>query len=162
MQARPGKPMTTLWVSIATSMMVLAGPAAALILLACFAVTVGGLRFFNFSLAALRRAASCLDRRKMTRASLLLPAIFTATAALAADADNGKQMATARCMPCHESPSTSRDVAQAMPFDVLARKFAPTPQALAFRILDPHPRMNLTLTRREAEDIAAYINTLAK
>jgi hypothetical protein len=29
-------------------------------------------------------------------------------------------------------------------------------------MLDPHPRMNVTLTRREAEDIAAYINTLAK
>jgi hypothetical protein len=33
---------------------------------------------------------------------------------------------------------------------------------LAFSLLDPHPRMNLTLTRREAQDIAAYISTLAK
>jgi hypothetical protein len=29
-------------------------------------------------------------------------------------------------------------------------------------ILDPHPRMSVALTRREAEDIAAYINTLAR
>jgi cytochrome c len=33
---------------------------------------------------------------------------------------------------------------------------------LAFAILDPHPRMNVALSRREAEDIAAYINTLAR
>jgi hypothetical protein len=32
----------------------------------------------------------------------------------------------------------------------------------AFAILDPHPRMNVALMRREAEDIAAYINTLAR
>ena len=33
---------------------------------------------------------------------------------------------------------------------------------LAFSMLDPHPRMNVAMTRREAEDIAAYINTLAR
>jgi cytochrome c len=99
---------------------------------------------------------------KMTRLGLLLTAIFTATAALAADADNGKRLTMARCAPCHGHPSQSNEVAQATPFEVIARNFTPTPQALAFWILDPHPRMNLTLTRREAEDIAAYINTLAK
>ena len=31
-----------------------------------------------------------------------------------------------------------------------------------FTIPDPHPRMNVALTRREAEDIAAYVNTLAR
>jgi len=53
-------------------------------------------------------------------------------------------------------------VADAPPFDLIARKFALDPGALAFSMLNPHPRMNVTLTRREAEDIAAYINTLAK
>jgi hypothetical protein len=41
-----------------------------------------------------------------------------------------------------------------------ARKFATSPEALAFSLLDPHPRMNVMLTRREAQDIAGYINTL--
>jgi hypothetical protein len=45
---------------------------------------------------------------------------------------------------------------------VIARKFATSPETLAFSLLDPHPRMNVPLTRREAQDIAAYINTLAK
>ena len=98
----------------------------------------------------------------ITRSCALLLAIFAATAALAADADNGKQLAVMRCMPCHGIPGQPGDVAKATPFEVIAQKFTPTPQALAFWILDPHPRMNLTLTRREAEDIAAYINNLAK
>jgi mono/diheme cytochrome c family protein len=99
---------------------------------------------------------------QMLRSCLLVPLVFAAPAAHAADADNGKRLATIHCVTCHGSPNQSREVAQAPPFDVIARKFALTPQTLAFWILDPHPRMNLTVTRREAEDIAAYINTLAK
>jgi hypothetical protein len=53
-------------------------------------------------------------------------------------------------------------VADAPPFETIARKFALNPDMLAFSLLDPHPRMNVALTRREAQDIAAYINTLAK
>jgi hypothetical protein len=41
---------------------------------------------------------------------------------------------------------------------VIGRKFASSPETLAFAILDPHPRMSVTLTRPEALDIAAYIN----
>jgi len=60
------------------------------------------------------------------------------------------------------APSPRREVADAPPFDVIARKYQVQPEALAFAILDPHPRMNVALSRREAEDIAAYINTLAR
>ena len=103
------------------------------------------------------------DSSQLLRACLLLPAIFAATASLAADVDNGKRLAMMHCTPCHVVlPGQSSQVAQAPPFEVIARKFSPTPQVLAFWILDPHPRMNLTLSRRAAEDIAAYINTLAK
>ena len=59
-------------------------------------------------------------------------------------------------------PAQRRDVADAQPFDVIARKFATSPETLAFSLLDPHPRMNVPLTRRGVQDIAAYINTLAK
>jgi hypothetical protein len=35
--------------------------------------------------------------------------------------------------------------------------------AFAFFLLDPHPKMpNLALSRREADDIAAYIGSLVK
>jgi mono/diheme cytochrome c family protein len=93
----------------------------------------------------------------------ILPAILVASGALAADADNGKRVAEMRCVTCHiVSPNQGRDVTDAPPFEVIARKFATSPETLAFSILDPHPRMNVTLTRREAQDVAAYINTLAK
>ena len=92
---------------------------------------------------------------------LLFPMFVSS--ALAADAHNGKRIAEARCVTCHMvAPSPRREVADAPPFDVIARKFEVQPQTLAFAILDPHPRMNVSLTRGEAEDIAAYINTLAR
>jgi mono/diheme cytochrome c family protein len=92
----------------------------------------------------------------------ILAATLAASAALAADPDNGRRVAEMRCVTCHiVSPTPRRDVSDAPPFEVIARKFAPSPETLAFSLLDPHPRMNVMLTRREAQDIAAYINTLA-
>jgi len=68
-----------------------------------------------------------------------------------------------RCIACHiVAPTLRRDVTDAPPFEIIARKFASNPEALAFSVLDPHPRMNVTLTRQEAQDVAAYINSLAK
>ena len=94
---------------------------------------------------------------------LLVPAILLAPAALAADADNGKRLAQARCVPCHAiETDRARQVADAPPFEVIARKFGSNAELLAFSLLNPHPRMNMTLTRRETQDIAAYISTLAK
>jgi mono/diheme cytochrome c family protein len=89
--------------------------------------------------------------------------VFVASAALAADADNGRRLAETRCVACHIiAPGQRRDVTDAPPFEVIAQKFATSPEKLAFSLLDPHPRMNVMLTRREAQDIAAYINSLAK
>jgi mono/diheme cytochrome c family protein len=94
---------------------------------------------------------------------LVFPAIGAASIALAADADNGKRLAEARCATCHVVGLVQRrEIADAPPFETIARKFAVSPELLAFSILDPHPRMNEMLTRPEAQDIAAYINTLAK
>jgi mono/diheme cytochrome c family protein len=85
------------------------------------------------------------------------------TSALAADAENGKRLALSGCVPCHTVlPVQPREVSDAPPFEVIARKFEVDPEMLAFSLLDPHPRMNLTLSRREAADVAAYINSLAR
>jgi mono/diheme cytochrome c family protein len=93
----------------------------------------------------------------------ILSAMLAASGALAADADNGKRLAEMRCVTCHiVSPSERRVVTDAPPFEAIARKHAANPDTLAFSIMNPHPRMNVTLTRREAQDVAAYINTLAK
>jgi mono/diheme cytochrome c family protein len=94
---------------------------------------------------------------------MMLAALLTASAALAADADNGKRLAEMRCATCHiVSPGQRLELSNAPPFDVIGRKFASSPETLAFTILDPHPRMSVTLTRPEALDIAAYINSLGR
>jgi mono/diheme cytochrome c family protein len=100
---------------------------------------------------------------QLLRICSLLPGILAASGALAADADNGKRLAEMRCVTCHiVSPNERRVVTDAPPFEAIARKYAANPDTLAFSIMNPHPRMNVTLTRREAQDVAAYINTLAK
>jgi mono/diheme cytochrome c family protein len=118
-----------------------------------------------------RKRASGQNQRKLLtevfvqllRFCSLLAAMLAASGALAADADNGKRLAETRCVTCHiVAPSERRVVTDAPPFEAIARKFASNPDTLAFSITDPHPRMNVTLTRREAQDVAAYINTLAK
>jgi hypothetical protein len=86
---------------------------------------------------------------QLLRFCSLLPAIVAASGALAADADNGKRLAETRCVTCHiVAPSERRVVTDAPPFEAIARKFASNPDTLAFSIIDPHPRMNVTLTRR--------------
>ena len=50
---------------------------------------------------------------------------------------------------------------QAPPFDVIGRKSSFDADTLAFALLEPHPKMNFALSRREI-DVAAYISALAK
>jgi len=54
------------------------------------------------------------------------------------------------------------EVAKSPPFDAIAENFGSNFELLYSAVRDPHPRMNMVITRREAEDIAAYISTLAK
>jgi hypothetical protein len=60
------------------------------------------------------------------------------------------------------APNQQRDVADAPPFETIARKFNFDTDMLVFHLLDPHPKMNFALTRREANDVAAYMSTLAR
>jgi mono/diheme cytochrome c family protein len=83
--------------------------------------------------------------------------------AVAADADNGKRLAQQHCSLCHiVDPGSRRELANSPPFEAVAQKFGGAPELIAFAILAPHPRMNFTPSRRDAQDIAAFIATLAK
>ena len=100
---------------------------------------------------------------KSSRIATLLAVVFAAQSAVAADADNGKRLAQQHCSPCHiVEPNQRQEVADSPPFETIAQKFGNAPELIAFAILAPHPRMNVVLSRREAQDIAAYIATLAK
>lgn len=86
-------------------------------------------------------------------------------AAKAADASNGAQIAKTSCAACHiveAPPIIRREVADAPPFIAIARKFNFNADMLVFDLIEVHPKMNFALTRREANDVAAYMSTLGK
>ena len=94
---------------------------------------------------------------------LALALVLSGQTALAADAQNGQRLAQARCAPCHVVvPNQREELANSPPFAAIARKAGFDADMLAYLILAPHPRMNMTITRSEADDIAAYIATLGK
>lgn len=94
----------------------------------------------------------------------LMALAFASQVALAADADNGLRLAERWCASCHivsGSQSTGND--RVPPFSAIAHRADFNVEKLAFFLLDPHPIMpNMSLTRNEAQDIAAYIARLRK
>ena len=94
----------------------------------------------------------------------LLAVATAAPQAFAADAYNGEQLARRWCEPCHVVASDQREVTgEAPPFASIARRPDFDPARIAVFLLDPHPKMpDMSLTRIEAGDIAAYIASLAK
>lgn len=85
------------------------------------------------------------------------------TPAHSADAQLGSQLAQQRCAACHIVGADQRqELAEAPPFELIARKYAPDPDALVLNLMGPHAKMNFRLARGDAENVAAYIRTLAK
>jgi len=84
--------------------------------------------------------------------------------ALAADANNGLRLAERWCASCHVVSSTQSKGADGVPsFAAVAQRPGFSVEKLAFFLLDPHPVMpNMSLSRNEAQDIAAYIARLRK
>jgi mono/diheme cytochrome c family protein len=94
-------------------------------------------------------------------ASILL-AVLAPSLAAAADVQHGKVLAQRWCAECHlvasDQARASADVAT---FASVARRPDFTAAQLALFLLDPHPKMpNVSLTRVEAADLAAYIASL--
>jgi hypothetical protein len=81
----------------------------------------------------------------------------------AADADNGSRLAHRWCEACHVVTPTQRRATtdQAPPFATIARKPGFSAPKIALFLLDPHPKMpDMSLTRTEAADLAAFIGSL--
>ena len=96
-------------------------------------------------------------------ASLFIVANFGAQSVSAAEAEKGKRIAQSQCAPCHiVVPMQRRELSNSPPFDQIARKNDLNPAMLAYLILSPHPRMNMGLSREEADDLAAYITSLRR
>ncbi len=100
----------------------------------------------------------------MNRPFLLALALmaWTAAPALAADPVNGEKLARRWCAACHVvSNKQTGTVTEAPPFPTIAQRPDFSERTVAFFLLDPHPKMpDMSLTRAEAADLAAYIATL--
>jgi mono/diheme cytochrome c family protein len=96
---------------------------------------------------------------------LIVAAILATTPAFGADADNGQRLAHRWCEACHVvvvSPTQRRTTTdQAPPFASIAMTPGFDAAKIALFLLDPHPKMpDMGLSRKEADDLAAYIATL--
>ena len=76
---------------------------------------------------------------------VLLASQFDEQGAAAADVKNGKRIAQMRCAPCHMvMPNQRKEIADSPPFEDIGRQNGFNAEMLAYLILTPHPRMNLT------------------
>jgi mono/diheme cytochrome c family protein len=97
-------------------------------------------------------------------AVLALSLAGAAPHATAADTEAGRRLAQQRCAACHIVTGSPRNdvVAEAPPFLVIGRKYGFDAEAIALNLVGPHARMNFALSRPEANDVAAYIQGLAR
>lgn len=85
-------------------------------------------------------------------------------AASAADVTTGEAIAKRWCVSCHAvSPAPQKVATEAATFVEIAKRPDFNEKTLAYFLLDPHPRMpDMSLTRAEAADLAAFIHSLQK
>jgi mono/diheme cytochrome c family protein len=97
-------------------------------------------------------------------AVLALSLAGAASHAIAADIEAGRRLAQQRCAACHIVTGSPRNdvVAEAPPFLVIGRKYGFDAEAIALNLVGPHARMNFALSRPDANDVAAYIQSLAR
>jgi mono/diheme cytochrome c family protein len=108
-----------------------------------------------------------MSKKRSCAATALIAIVAFATSespSTAADIDHGEQLARRWCSTCHVVANDQRQASADVPtFSAIARMPNFGPEKVAFFLLDPHPKMpNLSLGRREADDIAAYIASFAK
>ena len=103
--------------------------------------------------------------RRYISCGLIVTAVLAITPAFGADPENGQRLAHRWCEACHVvvvSAAQRRSTTdQAPPFASIAKTPGFDAAKIALFLLDPHPKMpDMGLSRKEAEDLAAYIATL--
>jgi len=101
--------------------------------------------------------------RPLRAAALALAVMALPQPGQAADPNNGSRLAHRWCEACHVVTLTqtraSTDLAP--PFASIAKRPDFDAAKIALFLLDPHPKMpDMSLTRNEAADLAAFIGTL--
>ena len=100
--------------------------------------------------------------RSRTLLLLLIALTVEHSSALATDAQRGNALAQLWCATCHlVAPQQGQASADVPSFASIAAQPGFNAARLALFLLDPHPKMpNMSLTRAEAADLAAYIGRL--
>ena len=101
-----------------------------------------------------------MKRTIVALASIILLA-GAARPAIAADPQQGGVLAKRWCASCHVvAADQARGSTQAPPFSEIANKKGLTAALIALFLLRPHPPMpDMNLSRNEASDLAAYIES---
>jgi mono/diheme cytochrome c family protein len=94
--------------------------------------------------------------------ALLIAAGMGSSGAFAADARHGRALAEVWCANCHlVAPGQGQASADVPAFATIGAQPNFDAARLALFLLDPHPKMpNISLSRAEAADLAAYIGSL--
>lgn len=102
-----------------------------------------------------------MSRLRLALVAAALTTGLLAAPAFAADAGQGEVLAKRWCAACHlVAAGQTRGSTQAPPFSEIASRPGFDAAQLALYLLLPHPRMpDMSLSRAEAADLAAYIAT---
>ena len=103
--------------------------------------------------------------RNLSILALLMAAVAVDSApSIAADVNHGREVARRWCVSCHlVDANQPQTMTEAPPFATIAQKPDFEVNRLTAFLLEPYPRMpNMSLTRAEAADTAAYIGSLRK
>lgn len=93
--------------------------------------------------------------------SLFSGLVLFSAGALGAEASKGQKIAEAWCVSCHTVPGGAAARDSAPPFELIARNRAFDRDRLLQILSDPHPPMpKIHLSRRQLDDIIAYIHSL--
>ena len=117
------------------------------------------------SAAKVNKAGHVMIRSYAATALIAVVAVaVNCVPSVAADVGHGEQLARRWCSACHLVASDQQQASADVPtFSAVARMPNFSREKVANFLLDPHPKMpDLSLGRRDAEDIAAYIASLAK
>ena len=101
--------------------------------------------------------------RRLFYLSVALTLLGSATAAFAQSLDNGRQLSERWCSQCHAIGSGPAKFARAQSFASIAAKEKITTEMIASFLRLPHATMpNVPLSRKDAQDIAAFIMDMKK
>jgi len=91
-------------------------------------------------------------------------AAFALAPALAADPSHGADIAKRWCAACHVVSDDQSHGSDNVPtFASIGRRPGVTADSIATFLRDPHPKMpDMQISRKESEDLAAYIVSLGK